>query len=184
MSDRPSMDESIFLVAKLWASRSTCSRLQVGAVLARGGRVLSTGYNGAPAGLPHCEHQDGDGPCATAVHAEANALISAARFGTRVERGSLYVTHSPCRRCAGLIINSGISEVVYVEPFTSMSGAEMLRDGGVALRQWVPVVHDDPVPVARAARDDEAAAIVSSAISTYLDARKLVEAVKEAGDDR
>src|SRR3546814_13790863 len=97
-------------VAELWAEHSTCSRLAVGAVISREGRTLSSGYNGAPAGLPHCDHREctcryeegqllgGDpqcakhGPCRTAVHAEANALAFAARYGMATEGAELHTT--------------------------------------------------------------------------------------------
>lgn len=127
---RPSIDAVLLEVAGAFAARSTCSRLQVGAVLARAGRVLSAGYNGAPAGLPHCEHVD-DAPCAASVHAEANALVAAARHGVAAEGAQLYCTHAPCLACAGLAVNAGLAAVVYAAPFRSTAGLELLAAAGV-----------------------------------------------------
>lgn len=134
---RPTLDETVFQVARTWARRSTCSRLQVGAVLARDGRVLSTGYNGAPSRVDHCAHMD-DQPCEITVHAEANALIFAGRHGVSTEQASLYTTCSPCRACAGLIINAGIREVIYADPFRSASGLQTLADAGLIVRRHEP----------------------------------------------
>lgn len=131
---RPSLDSTLIAVAHTWARRSTCSRLQVGAVLARDGRTLSTGYNGAPSGLGHCAHDD-DTPCAVSVHAEVNALVFAARHGVSTEGAGLYLTHSPCRACAGPIVNAGVREVVFAEAFRSLDGVAVLQAAGVAVRE-------------------------------------------------
>lgn len=121
-------------VATTVATWSTCSRLHVGAVLARDGRVLSTGYNGAPAGRPHCVHRD-DRPCRTSVHAETNAVAFAARHGVSTTGAVLYLTHAPCLACAGLLINAGIAEVVYLDRYRSDEGVRELRAAGVAVRR-------------------------------------------------
>lgn len=120
-------------IAAVVSLRSTCSRLNVGAVLSREGRVISLGYNGAPAGVDHCDHTNdrpGDG-CAKAVHAEANAIAFAARYGVATDRSVLHVTHMPCRKCAELIINAGIREVDYEHPYRDPSGIILLEEGGV-----------------------------------------------------
>lgn len=135
MSARPSLDATLLAAAYAWARRSTCSRLQVGAVLARDGRTLSTGYNGAPSGLAHCEHLD-DEPCAVSVHAEANALIFAGRHGVSTEGATLYLTHAPCLGCAGLVVNAGVVEVVYAEPYRSTAGIEALGRARLVVRRW------------------------------------------------
>jgi dCMP deaminase len=84
--------------------------------------------------MPHCDHADGP-LCKAAVHAEANALIFAARHGTATDGATLYLTHSPCRRCAGFIINAGIQEVIYANAFTSLSGADVLTHAGLLVRR-------------------------------------------------
>lgn len=131
---RPTEVEYLLDVAHVVATRATCSRLQVGAVLARDGRILSTGRNGAPSGLPHCEHLD-DAPCAVSVHAEANALAFAARHGVATAGAALYVTHAPCRGCAGLLVNAGIAHVVYARPFRSADGADLLAAASVTCEE-------------------------------------------------
>ena len=134
--------------ARLWALRSTCSRLHVGAVVARDSRILATGYNGAPAGMPHCDHACHCGrlssntphrqdcaslqPCLVSVHAEANAIAYAARHGISLDGAAIYTTHTPCRLCCMLIINSGIKIVVWKEDYTRDDGVTLLHDGNVA----------------------------------------------------
>lgn len=143
---RPSIDESMLATAAVWSRRSTCSRLSVGAVLARAGRVLSCGYNGAPAKLDHCQHES-DESCTVSVHAEANALISAGRFGASTDGATLYLTHAPCVACSGLIINAGVRAVVFREKYRNDDGIERLWEGGLSVN-WSPepgirrVTHD------------------------------------------
>lgn len=125
--------------AQLISQRGTCSRLSVGAVLARDGRILSTGYNGAPSGLPHCDHMTtgmdtwSEG-CVRAVHAEVNALAFAAKHGVRVEGSVLYTTHSPCLNCANLIVNTGVNKVVYRELYKDDIGLALLGLAGVLVQ--------------------------------------------------
>lgn len=124
-------------VARVVAERGTCNRLLVGAVISREGRVLSTGYNGPPAGLPHCAHDEDDyqngevRPCGDAVHAEANAVAVAAKFGVVTNGADLYVTHSPCSGCAKLLINAGIDQVFFEIPFRDPAGILLLIRAGV-----------------------------------------------------
>lgn len=118
-------------VALVVSTRATCPRLKVGAVLTREGHILSTGYNGAPAGLEHCTHPL-DQPCAfEAVHAEANALVFAARWGQATDGGELFCTDAPCRACAGLIVNAGVTRVVYLRDFRNDEGLALLGAAGV-----------------------------------------------------
>ena len=131
---RPSIDEAMLATAAVWAARNTCSRLAVGAVLARDRRILSSGYNGAPAGLPHCVHED-EGPCAIAVHAEANALLFAGRHGASTLDTTMYCTHAPCLACSGLLLNAGVARVVYRQPFRSQDGLARLAAGGVKVER-------------------------------------------------
>src|SRR5262249_9019539 len=102
--DRPSWDEYFMNIAKAVASRSTCTRRSVGALVVREKRILATGYNGAPAGLRHCDHTDGadmrDGHCARSTHAEQNAIVQAARHGTMIDGATVYCTAQPCLTCA------------------------------------------------------------------------------------
>ena len=116
------------LMGMAWsvADRSTCDRLNVGAVIARDGRVISSGYNGNLVGMDHCRHDPATGPCTSAVHAEANAILFAARYGTAVEGAQLFTTHEPCLDCAKLIVNAGITTVIYAMEYRKHDGLELL----------------------------------------------------------
>lgn len=146
---RPSLDSVLIDIARVVARRSTCSRLNVGAVLARDTRVISTGYNGAMSGAVHCVHECdcvfGDTghwpgcasqkPCATAVHAEANALAFAARYGVATDGASLYVTHAPCALCARLLVNAGVVSVTFAEHYRSTEGLGVLLLAGIKVNE-------------------------------------------------
>ncbi len=152
---KPDRDRTLMGVARLWAEHSTCSRLAVGAVVSRDGRSFSTGYNGAPAGLPHCDHRrclcpldppPGDlsyyncpmhGACRTAVHAELNALMFAARFGLATEGAEIHTTHQPCLNCAMAIVNGGIIRVVYEHEYRDNGGLDLLIAAGVTAERLV-----------------------------------------------
>ena len=100
------------------ATRSTCPRKHVGAVIVRDKTILSTGYNGSIRGAPHCDEVGclmENGHCIRTVHAEANALVQAARNGVRVDGGEIYVTASPCFNCFKLIANAGLKTIYYGE---------------------------------------------------------------------
>lgn len=127
--DRPTIDQTLLATARVMAGRGTCSRLQVGAVVARDSRVVSSGWNGSPSGMAHCTHLD-DNPCVISVHAEANAIAFAARAGVSTAGTTLYCTHAPCYDCAKLILNAGITRVVYAEKYRSEEGLTLLKAGG------------------------------------------------------
>ena len=121
-------------MAEIIAERSTCTRLKVGAVLAHDSRVISTGYNGPPSGMPHCDHEAGnDEPCRDAVHAETNALLFAGRYGVPTVGTELFVTHMPCVSCAQLIITAGVEKVYYLNSYRIIDGVELLFRGGVSV---------------------------------------------------
>src|SRR5207237_7131250 len=113
---RATWDEYFMGIAHQAATRSTCSRKHVGAVIVRDRTVLSTGYNGSIRGLPHCDDVGcvvEDGHCITTVHAEANAILQAAKNGVSIEGSELYTTASPCWNCFKLIANAGIRKIYY-----------------------------------------------------------------------
>lgn len=129
---RPTRHDTAMEWALTTAKRSTCNRLNVGAVIAQDGRPLAAGYNGPPKGRPHCKHKPTNSdPCIYAIHAERNAIIWAARKGVAIEGASLYVTHMPCLTCASDIIQAGISSVWYASPYRDRSGVDLLIDAGV-----------------------------------------------------
>jgi len=113
---RPSWDTHWLHIAQLTAARSTCPRASVGCVLTIDNRIVSTGYNGAIAGAPHCADVGCDvrnGHCIRTVHAEANAVADAARRGVAIADATAYVTHAPCRTCAMLLVSAGVVRVVF-----------------------------------------------------------------------
>jgi dCMP deaminase len=115
---RASWDEYFMAIAREVATRSTCDRKHVGAVIVREKIILATGYNGSIRGLPHCDdegHMMEDGHCVRTVHAEANAIVQAARNGVRLEGGAIYVTASPCFGCFKLIANAGLTRIAFGE---------------------------------------------------------------------
>ncbi len=126
---RPSWDHYFMKMAYLAAERATCNRKHVGAVIVRINMAVSTGYNGSPRGLPHCDdvgheivNMNGRDSCIRTVHAEANAIAQAARSGAVIEGATLYTTASPCYDCMKLIINAGIKRVVCGEFYQSRYG--------------------------------------------------------------
>lgn len=141
---RPDWDEYFLQLADLVASRSTCLRRQVGAVLVRDERIIATGYNGAPRGIGHCL----DIGClrekmgipsgeryelCRGVHAEQNAIINAAYYGVSTNNSVLYCTNQPCIICARMIINAGIIKVVHRGNFADDLALEFMEEAGIEL---------------------------------------------------
>ena len=115
---RSSWDQYFMDIASQVATRATCDRKHVGAVIVRDRTILSTGYNGSIRGMPHCDevgHMMENGHCVATVHAEANAILQAAKNGVRIDGATLYTTASPCWPCFKLIANSGCVRIVYGE---------------------------------------------------------------------
>ena len=105
-------------IAREVSTRATCDRKHVGAVIVRDRSILATGYNGSVRGLGHCDdegHLMEDGHCVRTIHAEANAVIQAARNGVRIDEATIYVTASPCWNCFKMIANAGLKKIVYGE---------------------------------------------------------------------
>lgn len=145
--ERPSPDEYFMEIAQVVAKRSTCLRHKNGAVLVRNKNIISTGYNGAPSGLPHCSEvgclrEKAGVPSGErhelcrGAHAEANAIVQAALHGACTEGSTMYSTHRPCSFCAKLIINAKIGEVVYILHYPDELALELLTSAGVKLRQY------------------------------------------------
>ncbi len=118
INKRDSWENYFMRIALEVATRSTCDRKHIGAVIVRDRTILSTGYNGSIRGLAHCDeegHMMENGHCVRTVHAEANALAQAAKNGVRVEASEIYITTSPCWTCFKLLANSGITKIYYGE---------------------------------------------------------------------
>ena len=116
MAKRIDWDTYFMRIAREVAGRSTCDRKHVGAVIVRDRNILSTGYNGSISGMPHCDdvgHMMENDHCVATIHAEANAILQAAKNGVMINGASLYVNASPCWNCFKLIANSGIRRVYY-----------------------------------------------------------------------
>ena len=129
---RKSWDEYFLDLALTAAGMSTCPRASVGAVVAKDNETISTGFNGAPRGEPHCLDVGclmKNGHCIQAIHAEAIAIIFSGIQRTR--DSVLYVTHAPCWFCAGLIINAQIARIVYAQEYRDLAGPRRLRDAGI-----------------------------------------------------
>ena len=117
---RPDWDSYFMKIANAVSERSTCDRAQVGCVLVLDKRILTTGFNGSPAGQPHCDevgHLIVEGHCVRTIHAETNAIIQAALHGVSTKGATCYVTHYPCMNCAKALVNAGISRLVYSNPY-------------------------------------------------------------------
>jgi dCMP deaminase len=145
---RPSWDEYFMEVAKVVKSRSTCLSSAKGAVLVLGRQIISTGYNGTPAGTKHCD----EGGCARCMavkegrlksgmdlgncsccHAEENAIVQAAKNGIPTSGATLYSTHSPCTYCSKMIINAGIEKVVASTAYPDQLGVRLMKEAGLQL---------------------------------------------------
>ena len=138
---RVSWEQYFMQIAEQVASRSTCDRKFVGAVIVREKMILSTGYNGSIRGLPHCEeagHEMENGHCIRTVHAEANAIVQAARNGVAIEGADIYVTASPCYYCFKLIANAGIKRVIYKDFYRDEHIIQHAREAGMELIQFSP----------------------------------------------
>lgn len=141
---RPSWDEYFMEIVELIKTRSTCLRRQVGAIIVKDKRIVSTGYNGSPTGCKHCaelgclreELKVPSGQrheLCRAIHAEQNALVQAAYSGTSVKDGTIYVTNQPCILCAKMIINAGIKKVVYNGDYPDEMSKELFKEAGVRI---------------------------------------------------
>ncbi|MHB1125880.1 MAG: deoxycytidylate deaminase [Bacillota bacterium] len=143
---RPDWDAYFMEIARVVATRSTCLRRQVGSVIVKGRRILSTGYNGAPTGVPHCT----DVGClreqlkvpsgerhelCRGLHAEQNSIVQAALYGVSIQDGVIYSTHQPCGLCAKMIINAGIRKVFFQGEYPDPLSREILSSAGVELER-------------------------------------------------
>ena len=144
MQDRPSWDIYFMKIAEDISARSTCIRRQVGAVIIKDKRILSTGYNGAPTKISHCTEEN----CLRTIHnipsgerhelcrglhAEQNAIIQAAYYGISINGAKIYSTHQPCSICTKMLINSGIKTFIYRHPYNDSLSEEMTKEAGIEL---------------------------------------------------
>jgi dCMP deaminase len=147
---RASWDEYFMRIACVVATRATCDRRQVGAVIVRDKTILSTGYNGSIRGLGHCDdvgHLMEDGHCLRTVHAEANAIVQAAKNGVAIDGSTIYVTASPCWSCFKLIANGGIKRVCYGEFYRDERIFQVAQEAAIELVHVPLSDHDGPEQV-------------------------------------
>lgn len=147
MSGRPTWDQYFMTITRVVAERSTCLRAKVGAVIVRDKNILATGYNGSPAGLPHCldvgcliyrsttPSGEIEENCFRCIHAEINAIAQAAKNGASIRDGDIYITHTPCIHCFKVLINTGIKRIFYEKPYKLPTLDELLQYADVTLEQ-------------------------------------------------
>ena len=153
--ERPSWDQYFMTLADQVATRTTCLRRAVGAVVVKDHRILTTGYNGVPIGMRHCaevgclreqlgvpsgQRQE----ICRGLHAEQNAIIQAAKYGINISGATIYINTQPCVTCAKMLINAGIEEIVYSNPYPDELGRQMLSETNVKLRVYRP---EDEEPI-------------------------------------
>jgi dCMP deaminase len=147
MDNRPSWEAYFMDITEQVATRSTCLRRAVGAVVVKDKRMLTTGYNGAPSGTRHCSETgclreklkiaSGERhELCRGIHAEQNAIIQAALHGVSIKDSMLYCTNLPCSICAKMIINAGIRKIVYESGYADDLSIEMLTEAGVEITQY------------------------------------------------
>lgn len=145
---RPSWDEYFMKITEIVAGRSTCLRRKVGAIIVKNKRILTTGYNGPPEGIEHCESRGG---ClrdkmnipsgqrmelSRAIHAEQNAIIQAAKMGISIDDSTIYVTTHPCFTCAKMLINAGVKKIIYREGYPDKFARSILKEAGITVQKF------------------------------------------------
>ena len=145
-------DDRFMQISEVIASWASCYKQnrKIGCVIVKNKRIMTTGYNGAPAGVKTCVER---GYCLReklgiqsgtkheicyAAHAEQNAIIQAARLGVSIDGATLYCTHQPCAICSKMIVNAGIKRIVYREGYPDEFGVEILNEAGVDLERYTP----------------------------------------------
>ena len=145
---RPAWDDYFMTITRQVATRSTCLRRHCGAVIVKDRRILATGYNGTPKGVPHCEDvgcirtvrniPSGENhELCRGIHAEQNAIIQAALHGVAIDGSIVYTTHQPCILCAKMLINAGVTEIVFGAPYPDPLSEQMLQEAGIPIRVYV-----------------------------------------------
>jgi len=136
MVKRPEWNEYFGEITKQVAVRSTCVRKKVGAIIVKDKNIISTGYNGSIRGLEHCETVGClmmEGHCTRTIHAEANAIIQAAKHGLMIDRAEIYISASPCFNCFKLIANSGIAKIYFMEFYRDQRIIEIAKKLNIEL---------------------------------------------------
>ena len=128
-------DKAYLRLALEWAKLSHCKRKQVGAIIVKDSTIIADGYNGTPTGFENeCENEEGSTKWYV-LHAEANAILKVARTTNQAAGATLYLTHSPCKDCSKLILQSGIERLVYTDAYKDTSGLDFLKKAGLQITQ-------------------------------------------------
>jgi dCMP deaminase len=150
MTDRPSWHQYFMTITRQVAERSTCKRAKVGAVIVRDRNIVATGYNGSPAGLPHCTEVgcliyssrtpsgEMEENCFRTIHAEINAIAQAAKNGASIRDADIYITHTPCIHCFKVLLNTGVRRIYYELEYKLHTLEEMCRHTDVTLERIDP----------------------------------------------
>ena len=128
-------DKAYLRLALSWAQLSHCARKKVGAIIVKDSIIISDGYNGTPAGFDNCCENDEGQTHWYVLHAEANAILKVARSSNNCKDATLYLTHSPCKDCSKLVLQSGIKRLVYQEAYKDTSGIDFLKSAGLEVVQ-------------------------------------------------
>lgn len=134
MTKQERYDLAYINMATEWSKLSHCSRKQVGALIVKDGMIISDGYNGTPTGFENSCELDGLTKWYV-IHGEANAILKCARHGQSCDGATLYQTHSPCKDCSKLILQSGIKRLVYREDYKDTDGLEFLKQAGIEIKK-------------------------------------------------
>jgi len=126
-------DKAYLRLAESWAKLSHCNRKQVGAIIVKDEIIISDGFNGTPAGFDNCCEDENGLTHWYVLHAEANAILKVAKSTNNCKGATLYLTHSPCRDCSKLVLQSGIKRVVYKEAYKDPGGIDFLRNAGLEM---------------------------------------------------
>lgn len=136
------LDVRYLKMARIWAENSYCKRRQVGALIVKDKMIISDGYNGTPSGFENVCEDENNVTKPYVLHAEANAITKIARSGNNSDGATLYVTAAPCIECAKLIIQAGISRVIYSEEYRIEDGINLLQRAGIEVK-YIPVEQDN-----------------------------------------
>lgn len=129
-------DESYLEMAAVWAKNSYCQRRKVGALIVKDRMIISDGYNGTPVGFENCCEDENGFTKAYVLHAEANAITKVAKSGNNSSGATLYVTDAPCLECSKLIIQAGITRVVYKQEYRIEDGIDLLKRAGIEVVKY------------------------------------------------
>lgn len=135
MSKQKRYDRAYLRLAESWSKLSHCKRKQVGAIIVKDNIIISDGYNGTPAGFDNCCEDENGVTHWYVLHAEANAILKVAKSTNNCKDATLYLTHSPCKDCSKLVLQSGIKRLVYKESYKDTSGITFLQNAGLEVEQ-------------------------------------------------